>query len=544
MPVGNKNKQFGNMHFYIKMLLIILLETVIILISFFQLPGISAKEKYKKINFPGLKIYTEEYLLRMLDLNNAGISDYVEISKRIKAFYIKNGFLLVKTYKVQVTADSLIIYIDEGHLDRIVFRGLNIINTVIIKNDFELKERIFNKITVESEIKRLKKKYNFKDIIYTLIPAQQDDNSFFLPYQDSNIPGLGTTRLPFPGEYDYIFNLEIKFIRTNLDRSKSLTVDLKTSYNKGFIPEVGYDYPSFLYHNDFFKIRISMGLFYGFDLKFKNYPKWTFFDVNSDYYFAPSFKEFFTPMVTASASYSKTLRKDIGLISYNYLKLKSIFAPGITLLNSIRIYTGAGVEKVHIYIPKTDPNAQYIADPKGQPDTWAVFESRIRLDIHPWTLKFETIYNYYKSGNKSFYELNNNLDGEKKFRSIDPYVFSIGYQIIWKKPPFYHEYSVSDADFKGFMGKSYHTRNILKLSNEYKFSIYRDSYYFGLFTDFAEFEGSGYDLKGSQQGIVAGLGNHAIFLDQFEFNIYFGKDYLFSTGESHFNVYLNLKKKW
>ena len=68
--------------------------------------------------------------------------------------------------------------------------------------------------------------------------------------------------------------------------------------------------------------------------------------------------------------------------------------------------------------------------------------------------------------------------------------------------------------------------------------------YLGLFLDLVRFKGSGYDLSGYQHGIAAGIAGHIIFLDQFEFNIFFGKDYLYSTGESQYNIYMNARKKW
>jgi hypothetical protein len=204
---------------------------------------------------------------------------------------------------------------------------------------------------------------------------------------------------------------------------------------------------------------------------------------------------------------------------------------------------------VHIFSPKTESDSPYKSKIKEHDETWAVFESRINIDIRPWTLKktkkqeFEAVYNYY-TNEKSFYEVTMEHNGVIEFTNLDLYIYTLEFKKIWNRPPFYHEYPVADSTFKGFMGKSYHSRNIFKFSNEYKFSIYRDVYHLGLFSDLTRFEGSGYDLTGYQNGIVAGIAGHIIFLDQFEFNIFFGKDYLFSQGESQYNIYMNLRKKW
>ena len=45
-------------------------------------------------------------------------------------------------------------------------------------------------------------------------------------------------------------------------------------------------------------------------------------------------------------------------------------------------------------------------------------------------------------------------------------------------------------------------------------------------------------------GLAAGLAGHFLVFDQFEFNIYYGPDYLFSDGSSQMNLSFDLRKKW
>jgi hypothetical protein len=508
-----------------------------------------SETKFKEIKIAGLKIYSEEFLIQQMNLNKLAQEEnhFASVLRKITAFYQKAGYILVKTYLVQETDERLIIFIDEGQIGRIIFKRLDTLDTIKMKYEFELKDRIYNKNTIEKEISRVKKKYRFKDVRYSLVPVTEGDKSFFQLNEEILIPGLGTARIPLFNEFSSGNNLEIEFIR-DPGEANELTYGIRTSYSKGFIPNLEYRYPAFLQKNDLLIIGSSIGLFYGFDLKFKNPPKWTFMEIHSEYHLAP-IKNFFTPMASVSAYYSRASRKDLGITNYNYLKLRSIFAPGVTLLNSLHIYAGLGGENVHIFSPKTEADSPYASKIKEQDETWAVFESRVNLDIRPWTLKktkkqeFEALYNYY-TNKKSFYEVIMEWNGILEFKNLDLYIYTFEFKKIWDRPPFYHEYSVSDPNFKGFMGKSYYSRNMIKLSNEYKFSIYKDIYHLGFFTDLVRFEGSGYDLAGYQNGMVAGIAGHIIFLDQFEFNIFFGKDYLFSSRESQYDIYMNANKKW
>jgi hypothetical protein len=510
-----------------------------------------SQPEYKEIKIAGTKIFTEEFLLQQINLNklSAGNSQFPVVAAKITAYYHKAGYILAKVYPVEETDSALIVYVDEGRIGRIVFRRLNSFDTLKMKYEFELKYKVYNKFKVEKEIARLKKKYKFKDIMYSLVRAAEGDKALFQLDNNIQIPKFGTFKLPFFNDYSERYNLEIEFIPQNRDKTRSLDIGLKTSYSKGLIPEIEYFYPSFLIKKDLFVIGSSIGLYYGLDLKFRERPKWTFMEVHSDYHFAPMFRDYITPMASGSAYFSHASRPDIGLSNYNYLKLKGILAPGFTLLDRFRIYLGGGAEKVFIFTPETDTGSDYTADVEKHNDTWGIIESRIRLDIKPWTLKntrkqqVEIKYNYYFN-NKIFYELNIKWKGNVEFKNLNYFIFTMDYSKIWRKPPFYHEYPVAGDEFKGFMGKGFYTRNIFRSANEYKFSIYRDSYYAGIFTDLTRFEGSGYDLTGYQNGIVSGIAGHIIFLDQFEFNIFFGKDYLFSTKESQYNIFININKKW
>ncbi|MFH0974307.1 MAG: hypothetical protein V1874_00820 [Spirochaetota bacterium] len=527
----------------------ILKLTLIFCLLFFSGAGLTGKPQFKEIKILGLKLLNERSLIQKAHLDKipANENQFISISKKIAAFYQKNGYILVRTYLVQENIDKIIIFVDEGQIERIIFKRLDTIDTIKIKYEFELKERIYNKYIIEKEINRVKNKYKFKDVIHTLVPITEGEKAFFQLNEVITIPWLPSIRIPFFDEYCSRYNLEIEFIRGKSEQ-KTITYGIKTSYSKGFIPDLVYRHPDFLQKKDVFIIGSSIGLYYGFDLNFKNPPKWTFMEVHSEYYFSP-IGIYFTPMASGSAYYSRASRKDLGIINYNYLKLRGIFAPGVTLLNNLHIYAGLGGERVFIFDPKTESDSIYAANINRHNDTWAVYETRIKLDARPWTLKktkkqeLEAVYNYYKN-KKSFHESTIEWNGTIEFKNLDLYLFTIEFEKIWDRPPFYHEYSVSGANFKGFMGKSYYTRNVLRFANEYRISVYRDLYHIGLFTDITRFEGSGYDLNGYQSGFVAGIAGHIIFLDQFEFNIFFGKDYLFSKEESQYNIYLNAGKKW
>jgi len=328
-----------------------------------------------------------------------------------------------------------------------------------------------------------------------------------------------------------------------------MTWGVRTSYSKGLKPYVRYTLPSFLGESDRMDFNASAGIYYGLDFQFTEPPRWTFMEFSSNYTLPPMFEKYFTPAVKGYVYRSWASRSDLGLDEYEYLILRGTLAPGLTVLNRLRIHAGYGVERVHVYDGKSAEDAVYMAEITEGIDNWGFFETGMSLNLFPWSLRhliergFSFTYNYYMN-HTSFHKFRFDGTVEFEFPNFDIVSFNIDTVWLWNSPPFYYEEAVDSFTFKGFMGKSYHTLRVGRASAEYRFSIYRDYVFAGLYADGVVFLGSGYDLVGTQQGAAGGVAGHFIFLDQFEFNIYFGKDYLFSTGESQYNVYVSFEKKW
>ena len=512
------------------------------------------EELYKDVTISGLRvlrIYREEFLVNRfkLDRLRRGEQHFERIAKQINAFYHRRGYILANTYLIEESDASIRLYIDEGRLGKIIFRKLSSIDTLKIKYDFKLKYKVYNKFAVTRELRQLKEKYGFKDIYAHIRIVRKYDKSLFQLDREFQIPLVGPLNLPLILRYGQRYDLEIFIVKMSSEYTSDYSYGFRTSYTKGIIPYVKYWYPSLVTDNDRFQIGTSMGIYYGLDLKFSEPPRWTFMEFDSQYNFTPTLKGYFTPLLRGSAYRSKTSRKDIGLSQYEYLTLRGMILPGVTILKKLRLSAGYGGEKVFIYKSKDDPDADYSVDIEDHTDYWHFFEFETELDLIPWTLKrsinrkFETTYTYYVN-KRSFHEFSMVGIMDFEFENFDILNLAFEYAYIWKNPPFYHEHSVSSSRFKGFMGKAFHTRKTLKVSSEYRISLYRDFFFSGIFTDLVWFEGSGYDLLGDQYGIVYGVSGHILFLDQFEFAIYFGKDHLRSTGESQYNIALSMFKKW
>ncbi len=293
----------------------------------------------------------------------------------------------------------------------------------------------------------------------------------------------------------------------------------------------------------------SAGIMYGLDRKFNNPPSLKFFQVKINYHFSPFSREIFTPHIYSKIYRSKSSRTDLGILTYDYWLIRSVFAPGITLLKRFEMFTGFGVEHDIQFDSSYDREKTSHADiEKGMQQIpfleLGIILSRTPFDyLEPLKQNLQITYSYYYL-NRVFHEFE--LKGESEVRLPKKTIYQVllEYNRLWGDVPYYHEKAVSSGSFKGFMNRSYHSWHIGSVANELRISIYKEFIYVGFYFDGTVFRGSGYDLSGKQFGIATGPILRVIVLDQFEAYAGYGKDLLFSTRESQYNISFGLKKKW
>ncbi|HMB19810.1 MAG TPA: hypothetical protein VKQ10_01980 [Spirochaetota bacterium] len=509
----------------------------------------------KELVLLGQKIYSEDYVKYKLNLHGRLHPDehnFENISKNIRRFYIERGYLLVNTYLVKDNTRSLVIYIDEGRLNRIVFEGLNTLWTLYTRYQFELPHKIYNNYRINQQFEKIKKSRGVKDVQALLTPAKVYTKSLLQLDREVLIPYIGSAKMPFLNSPIQRYNLEIEFVSAPSSSSKKrrgMRYNLNLHYTKGFIPEAEYDHPSLLQDGDFFNAETKVGLYYGLDLSFASIPDLTFAELETTYNLKPKLNNYFTPRVRGYAYHSRSSRSDLGLLRYKYVSTDGTLEPGIALLKELRVYLGYGVEKVFMFNSETDEESDYKVYIQESVDLWNYVTTSIELNLLPFTFsstekrEFNLRYSYYKSDTDYHRIL---FNGELGFEFPGHTIYSVNMQAQYflKRPPFYHEPSVSSGQFRGFMGSSYHTRRLAQLGQEVQVSIYRDFLYVGVYGDLTVFEGSGYDLDGVKYGMVGGPTLHYIIMDQFEFGLYFGRDYLLPNRLSGNNLNFFIHQKW
>ncbi|HSV97753.1 MAG TPA: hypothetical protein VLM75_12595 [Spirochaetota bacterium] len=522
----------------------------------------SAQAEYKEVRLQGTELYSELFLLEELDLATleTGRDHFDAASRKINAFYHKQGYILAICYLVKETDTHLVLHVDEGKLGRIVFQRLNTLDTIRVRYDFRLPFRLYNKYTVQDRINRLKKKYGFKNIQAVLKPTRSYERAFFQIDQKIGIPIVGGVQLPFFRDFDYRYDLDINIVRTPsaVSGGAAVSYGFDINYTKGLIPYAKYRHPSLITEGDRLEAGTSMGIYYGLDLDFAAIPRYTFIEVETRYRFTPTLGGYFTPLIKGKGHNSRASRADLGLSEYNFTILRATADPGVTLLKKLSMYAGYGAEKAFVFDSTVDESAPRPVEVNKETQFWNIAEGSIVLDFLPFAeddiiqRKFNLSYSHYFESTGIHRQRFNEFlfDGrlDIDLPNLDIFAFRFDYARLTGDVPFYHDRAVSGRSFKGFMGKGYYSHEIARVSNGYMMSFYREFFYAGVYVDGVHFKGYGHnfnnDLKGDQYGLASGLAGHFIVFDQFEFNISYGPDYLYSDKSSQMNLSFDLRKKW
>ena len=273
-----------------------------------------------------------------------------------------------------------------------------------------------------------------------------------------------------------------------------------------------------------------------------------FVETGFSYNFAP-FCDFFSPGASSVFHFSYGSRPDIGISNYEYITDRFTLQPSLTILSSFKLYPGLGVEKFHLLRHTYDDtcNTSEIKD-ETQPYAFASIKAEIDryiIFLHPAFQRSATLsYSYYKNISGSFHEIDLSAKYDFSAHNLDIFSLALSGMRIMGDCPFYHEESVSGGVFRGFTGKGYYSKKIIKGEAEYKTSIHRGYIFVGPFIDGVIFQSENSDIPLHSRGICGGLSGHVIFFDQFEFSGYFGKDYLFSNGSSAYNLTFSIEKNY
>lgn len=513
----------------------------------------------KTVEIKGTKLYTEEELTKKLSLNkiNAKGSIYRTVNYRLSRFYKSQGYALVRIYRMKETSSKLIVFIDEGRLEQVRIIGYGNFDTSKIKLLFQLPYKVYNSAKIRENIASIKKRFGMT-ISVRLEKTENYQDALFQVDRLFEDPDDKNSEKYFLKKYGYRYNLIIEKPKSSKkisNKKPKRKAPEKVKYNYGininplsnFQPWVTGVLPSIFQEGDITQITFKTQFAYSLKT-YDQSPVWTRNNVQGYYY--PVIKkipDYINPRLNITMDQSSSARPDLGLLTYDYLLVRTIAEPGFNLLNNLHIYFGFGFEKDFINDYLIDTSAEESVNIEKDADLWGVTTLNLQLSniftlIKDRKLNTDLKLSYYFNRDNDFTEIEFTIG--KFFDLGKKIVFNPRFETLYYfgDVPFYHDTGITGANFRGSTG--YISRLMFKSGNDIETSIYRNYFYAGWFADAIIFDGYGITLEGTQFAAVTGPTMRFLIIDQFDFYFRCGYDYLISTKDYNFVMSFSLKNRW
>ncbi|HNX60881.1 MAG TPA: hypothetical protein PKK43_17405, partial [Spirochaetota bacterium] len=354
----------------------------------------------------------------------------------------------------------------------ILFRKLDDLSLIRAKASFSLPGRIYHKPVLDEELRKLSRKIGCKEFRVDLIPTPDYGRS---PFQIDGIFRLPIIGKAFAGKKRSVsgihprYNLEITPVSYSPIEAENRKDGFSFSVNffyLGIRPEASYSIPSLIMNDDIAKISVDGGISYLTDYKPKNPPSVGYI-AGEFMYGLPSISEIVRPKGIVNAYYSHGARPDIGLSSYDYILLGETLEPTFYPLEQLRIYPGIGAEKTFLRNCSYDKSKSTIRDKTEGTHIWYVTSARAVLDrffgfIHPALKRSVSMTGKAYFNHTTFQSLSADLNGDYVTSADSVLSFHVTAVSLTGDVPFYREQPVAGGAFRGFPGRGFYTRRIVK----------------------------------------------------------------------------------
>ena len=255
--------------------------------------------------------------------------------KAVELTYRRQGYVLAEAFFGEDPDGRPHLHIDEGHIDSVVFEGVNDYQSLMFRVDLNLPDDVFNRPMVEAAIAELKSKYSLADISYRVVPTE-----VFLPNPLGYLRPQRSLRIEVvsPESFGWSFS-------ASLDS------------NWGLVPKGGLRLKDSLVDDDRFLVDLAVAVPYRRYL-FDAEPKfqWVHGLLGVAYRFPTFAAGTLAPVVDSTVSFSQYSRSDVGLEDLFTLQSLTFASLAIYVPPVLTLAPGVGVDFTHLYdVATTQP---------------------------------------------------------------------------------------------------------------------------------------------------------------------------------------------
>ncbi len=513
-----------------------------------------------RLVFAGNKVLPNDVYLAVLGMKEftADAETAATIQRKLSAFLRGAGYELSSVHCI-AHDNQIDIGINEGRLEKIVYRGRLSVQSLQFTFALELPHEVFNRPELERQTAALEKRLAIGHIWFVLVPTAQVSH---LGPQLEKLPEIRGFELLHERE-----PWELHFFFTEQEWGNGLGIDIRSSYLDGLELGANYMRESLILSGDRARFAASGGI--GLRNRLSDggiYPFFsrTAFDVR---WYSPAVVADVRPALIFKGDLiaRQQIDKFIQLENYYAGIASGAFNLSAVVRSGLTVSVGAGVQWRRIWDLTKSPGTITPPTAKFSEQVRAFFEGKLDLVFDPANNRTDR-WHYFAAEAVTFApgsvfrngKLSDPWFGSVHFRYQQ--VTQFGWHDLWIRArgrslfgdvSFHDEDSVAEYNH-GIFGKKFIRRGV-SAEVEFRFSITRDLFKISLFHSmfaFGEVTNRGQIINGvpviayeetPRLGTAIGPGFHALIEGMFQLDIYasFG---ILTNGQVDYNATLNLNK--
>ncbi|MBN2496990.1 MAG: hypothetical protein JXR96_20530 [Deltaproteobacteria bacterium] len=492
------------------------------------LPSPPCRAGEGSVRIRGNVVINDETYLAVLDLPADARPDEKTaalVRRKLRRFLKKAGYVLARV-QVKRRPDHLLVKIDEGRVEKIVFVGVGTLKALRLKLDLSLPHHVFNKPYLQRQLARLGSKYGLKGVRYRLVPVEDRGRKHLGP----QIGELGniTGHAVIPPKCRY----ELRIHLSGAEWDVGLDLDMGYDFPDGMEFGTRYRGASLIFDDDRWQLgaRLGLKIRYGID--------------DDDAYLALSRAagevRYYTPALVGKGlrpwlwlrtDLVSRQRKDLMLEIYYAEHLEGSLNIGYEIMRGLMASIGGGAEEMFVFGIEgagEPPQDAYDGGSWFRPFLGGRLEfvfntEEIRRDR--WHRLLVEARHYWVDADRSLGVMHYEYGVVLGFGWHDLLLGSRG-AWLWGDAHFDDEEPVGGRYVRGVFGDRFHVHRVANAAIEFRFSLVRDLFKLSLYHDLAFFGELMRDVDPVQEVFrvanSGGMGFHALILDLFQLDLYYG----------------------
>lgn len=489
--------------------------------------------KSNRLRIFGNKILSETKIGEVIGFKGQDVSrgDLDAMLRRLEKYYISNGYDLIEISYLFLMGEWYV-FVDEGRLGKIIIKGENAFNTLLLKNSFIFKENIYNSTEMKYIIESVEKEYGFKRIQYRLMAIERNKKSMLnIAERFSNVLRLESSESYIEPRYDLIIIVKKKEWGDGLGGF--------LTYNSfGLVSGVSYSDSSTLISGDRFKGTVKGGINIRNNIDSGDRELvFTIASLDLIYYLSFFKFRYFKPSIESSTSDASYQRGDLKLNEYRLFTQDLSIYVGFELKKNLIFSYGLGEEYLYTHSfdygregERTLKKVSLLRSYLSLTLNYLISEPNLRTDFQE-NLKSKVRY-YVPYEEQSHWLLSSDYTKTLLF-GYDYMKFASGFKILSGDVPFFDEFSIAYSTFKSSFSDTYYARSAFYFGTEYDLSVYKDVFLLDVFTDFTVFEYNNYYSNKTDwlSAIDMGIGARLLFWDMFLLKMDYAFAYAFNEKQ-------------